>query len=148
MIENELLKGVVSSEQVEPLFPKRLTRQTDRQFVISVIAPTRNEAGNIEPLLRRIDQNGLEIKLTNLEFRLLHLLMSRPGHIFNAGDIIETIWGGYGDRDHVLLKECGLSFAKKIGADPSHPALLQTEQGGYSFQVMKRTCNFILPMSS
>lgn len=94
MIENELLKGVVSSEQVEPLFPKRLTRQTDRQFVISVIAPTRNEAGNIEPLLRRIDQNGLEIKLTNLEFRLLHLLMSRPGHIFNAGDIIETIWGG------------------------------------------------------
>lgn len=56
MIENELLKGVVSSEQVEPLFPERLTGQTDRQFVISVIAPTRNKAGNIEPLLRRIDQ--------------------------------------------------------------------------------------------
>ena len=29
-----------------------------------------------------VDSEGLEIKLTNLEFRLLHLLMSRPGICF------------------------------------------------------------------
>ena len=81
-----------------------------------------------------IDSNGLEIILTNLEFRLLHLLMSRPGHIFNAGDIIESIWGGYGDGDQVVLKNVVYRLRKKIEADPSHPTLLQTGLGGYSFQ--------------
>jgi len=81
-----------------------------------------------------IDSNGVEIILTNLEFRLLHLLMSRPGHIFNAGDIIESIWGGYGDGDQVLLKNVVYRLRKKIEADPSHPTLLQTGLGGYSFQ--------------
>jgi DNA-binding response OmpR family regulator len=81
-----------------------------------------------------IDSNGLEIKLTNLEFRLLHLLMSRPGNIFSAEDIIESIWGGYGDGDQTLLKNVVYRLRKKIEADPSHPVLLQTWQGGYSFQ--------------
>ena len=81
-----------------------------------------------------VDSNGAEIKLTNLEFRLLHLLMSRPGNIFSAEDIIESIWGGYGSGDQVLLKNVVYRLRKKIEADPSHPTLLQTWQGGYSFQ--------------
>jgi len=81
-----------------------------------------------------IDSNGLEIKLTNLEFRLLHLLMSRPGYVFSAGDIIESLWGGYGNGDQVLLKNVVYRLRKKIEVDPSHPILLQTWQGGYSFQ--------------
>jgi len=80
-----------------------------------------------------VDSNGAEIKLTNLEFRLLHLLMSRPGQIFSAEDIIESIWGGYGSGDQVLLKNVVYRLRKKIEADPSHPTLLQTWQGGYSF---------------
>ena len=41
-----------------------------------------------------VDTNGLGIKLTNPEFRLLHLLMSWPGQIFSAEAIVESIWGG------------------------------------------------------
>ena len=81
-----------------------------------------------------LDSNELEIKLTNLEFRLLHVLMSRPGQIFSAEDIIESIWGGYGSGDQVLLKNVVYRLRKKIEADPSHPVLLQTWPGGYSFQ--------------
>jgi len=81
-----------------------------------------------------VDPNGLEIHLTNLEFRLLHLLMSRPGHEFHAGDIVESIWGGYGNGDQVLLKNVVYRLRKKIEADPGHPTFLRTEQGGYSFQ--------------
>ena len=81
-----------------------------------------------------VDSQGLEIKLTNLEFRLLHLLMSRPGYVFSAGDIIESLWGGYGNGDQILLKNVVYRLRKKIEADPSHPMLLQTRQGGYSFQ--------------
>ncbi|HXQ37703.1 MAG TPA: response regulator transcription factor [Anaerolineales bacterium] len=81
-----------------------------------------------------IDPAGLEIKLTNLEFRLLHLLMSRPTYVFSAEEIIQSIWGGFGSGDQVLLKNVVYRLRRKIEADPSRPALLQTWQGGYSFQ--------------
>lgn len=81
-----------------------------------------------------IDPVGLEIKLTNLEFRLLHLLMSRPAYVFSAEEIIQSIWGGFGNGDQVLLKNVVYRLRRKIEVDPSRPALLQTWQGGYSFQ--------------
>ena len=80
-----------------------------------------------------IDPDGLEIRLTNLEFRLLHLLMSRSGHIVSAEQIIRAIWGRYERGDEVLLTNVVYRLRKKIEADPSHPSLLQSWQGGYSF---------------
>jgi len=81
-----------------------------------------------------IDPDGMEIRLTNLEFRLLHLLMSRPGFVFSLEEIIESIWGGYGNGDQVLLKNVVYRLRKKIEEDPGRPLFLQTGQGGYSFQ--------------
>ena len=81
-----------------------------------------------------IDPTGSEVKLTNLEFRLLHLLMSRPSTGFSAEDIIQAIWGGVGNGDQTLLKNVVYRLRRKIEDDPSRPALLQTWQGGYSFQ--------------
>lgn len=80
-----------------------------------------------------INPDGVEIKLTNLEFRLLHSLMSQPAHVFSAEDIIQSIWGGYDHGDQVLLKNVVYRLRKKIEADPGNPVLLQTWQGGYSF---------------
>lgn len=80
-----------------------------------------------------LDREGPEVNLTKLEFRLLHLLMSRPGHIFSAEDMILSIWGAYGSGDQVLLKNVVYRLRKKIEDDPGHPDLLQTWQGGYSF---------------
>ncbi len=87
------------------------------------------------PVLRcLVDPNEVQIKLTNLEFRLLHLLMSRPGHVFKADEIIQSIWSGYGDGDQVLLKNVVYRLRRKIEADPSNPLILRTGPGGYSFQ--------------
>ena len=89
----------------------------------------------LEPSRRSmIKRDGLEVKLTNLEFHLLHLLMSRPGRVFSAEEIIQSIWGGFGDGDQVLLKNVVYRLRKKIEADPSRPTLLQTGQGGYCFR--------------
>jgi len=81
-----------------------------------------------------INPESMEIRLTNLEFRLLHLLMSRPGFVFSLEEIIESIWGGYGNGDQVLLKNVVYRLRKKIEEDPGRPLFLQTGQGGYSFQ--------------
>lgn len=81
-----------------------------------------------------VDQQKTEIKLTNLEFNLLHLLMSQPGRIFSADELIRSIWGTYGSGDHILLKNVIYRLRKKIEVDHRNPVLLRTWPGGYSFQ--------------
>ena len=80
-----------------------------------------------------IDPARHEIKLTNLEFRLLNILMSRMGHVFSAEDVIRSIWGRYRPDDQILLANVAYRLRKKIEADPGHPCHLQRWQGGYSF---------------
>jgi DNA-binding response OmpR family regulator len=79
-----------------------------------------------------IGPDGAETKLTNLEFRLLHLLMSRPGHVFPTEEIIQTVWGTPGDV--VLLKNVVYRLRRKMEEDGDETHLIQTFPGGYSFQ--------------
>ena len=119
------------------IFLAKITAWVRRSWIMPVDELSLVKVGKhrLDPTQRCIiDSKGLEIKLTNLEFRLLHLLMSRPGYVFSAGDIIESIWGEYGNGDQVLLKNVVYRLRKKIEADPGHPMLLQTWQGGYAFQ--------------
>lgn len=78
-----------------------------------------------------IGASGQEIKLTNLEFRLLHLLMSRPGYVFPAEEIIQTVWGANGDI--VLLKNVVYRLRKKLEEEAGEKQVIQTWPGGYSF---------------
>jgi DNA-binding response OmpR family regulator len=79
-----------------------------------------------------IGADGSETKLTNLEFRLLHLLMSRPGYVFPTEEIIQTVWGTQGDV--VLLKNVVYRLRRKMEEDGDEAHLIQTFPGGYCFQ--------------
>ena len=119
------------------IFLAKIVAWVRRSWTVPVDGLSLVKAGKhrLDPTRRcLIDPAGLEIKLTNLEFRLLHLLMSRPANVFNAEDIIQAIWGGFGNGDQALLKNVVYRLRRKIEVDPSRPALLQTWQGGYSFQ--------------
>jgi DNA-binding response OmpR family regulator len=120
-----------------PIFLAKIMAWVRRSWIMPVDGLSLVKAGKykLDPTHRcLLNPDGLEIKLSNLEFLLLHLLMSHPGHIFSAEDIVQSIWGGYGSGDQVLLKNVVYRLRKKIEADPSRPLLLQTEFGGYSFQ--------------
>ncbi len=79
-----------------------------------------------------IGKNGEDVKLTNLEFRFLHLLMSRPGFVFKTEDIIQTVWGA--ERgDITLLKNVIYRLRKKLEEEAEEKHLIQTWPGGYSF---------------
>jgi DNA-binding response OmpR family regulator len=88
----------------------------------------------LEPSRRSVVKpGGEEIKLTNLEFRLLHLLMSRPGYVFKNEEIMQTVWGVQADL--AVLKNVVYRLRKKMDLDPDKPPyLIQTWPGGYSFQ--------------
>lgn len=75
------------------------------------------------------------IKLTTLEFRVLHALMSHPGWVLKTEDIITRVWGYYGSGDSNLLKNVVYRLRRKIDPDPNHPRYIHTEAGlGYRFQ--------------
>jgi two-component system, OmpR family, response regulator len=142
--ENQILEAYaagVDEVVVKPISPAiflaKIVAWVRRSWTVPVDGLSLVKAGKhrLDPGRRcLIDPAGLEIKLTNLEFRLLHLLMSRPAFVFSAEEIIQSIWGGFGSGDQVLLKNVVYRLRRKIEADPSRPALLQTWQGGYSFQ--------------
>ena len=81
-----------------------------------------------------IGGNGQDVRLTNLEFRLLHLLMSRPGYVFKGEDIIQTVWGTQRESDQSLLKNMVYRLRKKLEEEAGETNLIQTWPGGYSFQ--------------
>lgn len=77
----------------------------------------------------------IAIKLTDLEFRLLHLLMSQPDHVFDANAIINQVWGLYGEQDATLIKHVIFRLRRKLEDDPNNPRWIQTwHRKGYSFR--------------
>lgn len=120
-----------------PIFLAKIMSWVRRSWSISTNGLSPLQAGRykLDPTRRCIiDPHGAEVKLTNLEFRLLHILMSQPGEIFRADELIQSIWGGYGSGDQILLKNVVYRLRKKIEVDPGKPVLLITWPGGYSFQ--------------
>ena len=142
--EREILESYTAGVDdviIKPISPAiflaKIMAWMRRSWIVSTAELSQVRAGKhrLEPARRcLINPDGSEIKLTNLEFRLLHLLMGRPGHQFSAEDIIQGIWGGYGNGDQVLLKNVVYRLRRKIEADPGHPVFLQTWQRGYCFQ--------------
>jgi DNA-binding response OmpR family regulator len=74
---------------------------------------------------------GAPVRLTNLEFRLLHALVANAGRVLSAEQLITHVWG-YSAGDRHMLKQLVHRLRQKIERDPAAPARLVTEAGvGY-----------------
>jgi DNA-binding response OmpR family regulator len=84
----------------------------------------------LNPGLRQLcTPGGKIVRLSNLEFRLLHILMSRPGKVVTTTFILERVWG-FPDDSNVLLKNLIYRLRRKLELDPAHPQHIQTVTGG------------------
>ena len=77
------------------------------------------------------------LQLTELEFSLLQLLVSRSGAAISRADILTAIWG-YVPKRHRDLRIVDVYISRlraKIETDPKHPEFIITERGtGYLFR--------------
>jgi len=77
-------------------------------------------------------RDGAPTRLTNLEFRLLGLLLANDGRTLSAERMTTHVWGHRGAGDRQLLKQLVHRLRQKIEEDPAAPCYLVTVSGvGY-----------------
>lgn len=80
---------------------------------------------------------GQEVELTELEYKILRLLMQNPQRVFSTQNIYESVWGEpyfYISNGTVMVHIRKLRV--KIEEDPQNPRYLKTVWGkGYRFEV-------------
>jgi two-component system KDP operon response regulator KdpE len=78
---------------------------------------------------RAFRADGCEIFLTGVEFRMVEILLRRPGHVVTRAQILEEIWGPRGVRSPHYLRVFVNRVRQKLEPDPAHPRYLHTATG-------------------
>jgi len=82
-----------------------------------------------------VTARGDFVRLSNLEFRVLYLLMNHKGRVLETSAIVDRVWRCHNDDDSVLLKNVIYRLRQKLEPDPGHPRYIITIPGvGYAFQ--------------
>jgi two-component system KDP operon response regulator KdpE len=82
----------------------------------------------------RVTRNGVEVRLTATEFKLLAHLAAHAGRVLTHHAILSAVWGPEYAEHVEYLRVYMRQLRKKLEADPDHPQVLITEPGiGYRF---------------
>ena len=82
----------------------------------------------------RVTRDGLEVKLTATEFKLLAYLASHAGRVLTHQAILTHVWGALEVSHTEYLRVYIRQLRKKLEADQDHPQIIVTEAGvGYRF---------------
>ncbi|WP_426198535.1 heavy metal response regulator transcription factor [Pseudomonas sp. DC3200b2] len=85
----------------------------------------------VDVLRRRVTRNGQRLTLTNKEFALLHLLISRRGEVLSRTLIASHVWNFNFDSDTNMVDVAVRRLRAKLD-DPYWPKLIHTIRGvGY-----------------
>ena len=100
-------------------------------------ASPHHQFGDIEVDLSRriVSRGGAEIHLTQIEYRLLAVMLANSGKVLTHRHLIREVWGpGHSEQGHYLRIYVG-RLRQKLEMDPTQPQHLLTETGvGYRFQ--------------
>lgn len=80
---------------------------------------------------------GREVELTPREFALLRVLVEHPRQVFSRDQLLELVWGSFGDRSVVAVYIARLR--QKLEPDPARPRYVVTVWGvGYRLDAGRR----------
>jgi two-component system KDP operon response regulator KdpE len=79
-----------------------------------------------------VSVRGQPIKLTPLEYRLLHTLIRHAGKVVTRRQLLREVWGDAHLEEAHYLRVYMSALRRKIEVNPARPTLLMTEQNvGY-----------------
>ncbi|WP_315082166.1 response regulator transcription factor [uncultured Clostridium sp.] len=77
------------------------------------------------------------VKLTPIEFKILHLLIKNPGRVFSAEEIYEKVWNENAVNTDTVMVHVR-NIREKIEIDPKNPKYLKVVWGvGYKIEKYK-----------
>jgi DNA-binding response OmpR family regulator len=90
---------------------------------------------SLDPATRTVAVAGRDpCRLTQLEFRLLYVLMTNRNQVVPTEVIVERVWGYSGEGDRDLLRGLVSRLRHKMEPDPDKPRFIETISGiGYRF---------------
>lgn len=81
---------------------------------------------------RLVTLDGVDIHLTQIEYKLVSLLAKNAGKVLTYDFILKEIWGPYADTDNQILRVNMANIRRKIERNPAEPHYIYTEIGvGY-----------------
>ena len=79
-------------------------------------------------------KDNVELQLTDTEFRILALLLKRPGEVITRDDFLKQVWGEDVYVTHRTVDTHVAALRKKIEDDLEHPShILSVRNVGYRF---------------
>jgi two-component system KDP operon response regulator KdpE len=81
---------------------------------------------------RMVRRDGVEVRLTPTEYRLLSVLAQHAGKVLTHRQLLREVWGLHTDDQVHYLRVYTAQLRRKLEVDPSRPKLLINEPGvGY-----------------
>jgi two-component system KDP operon response regulator KdpE len=83
---------------------------------------------------RRVGVNGMDIRLTPTEFKLLATFVRHKGQVLTFQQLLEQVWGYEYNTEHHYPRIYVSHLRRKIEPDAKNPTYIQNEYGvGYRF---------------
>lgn len=96
------------------------------------------KAGNIVIKFsqRKVFRHGREVKLSPIEYNLLHCLATNAGRVMLHEELLSHVWGPEYKDELEYLRAYIRHLRRKIEDDPSNPRIILSSPGiGYSFAI-------------
>src|SRR6202040_1358312 len=88
----------------------------------------------LDAMRHEVTREGIKVRLTPTESRLLHLLLNHTGQVLTTDMIIERVWGYDEAGDSGLVKTHIRHLRQKVEPDANSPQYIMTIPGvGYTF---------------
>lgn len=128
---------------LRPVSPRILTQYTRALLrrvgaIPAFVLPQIDLEGvELDPGTRTFTIQGREpCRLTQLEFRLLYVLMTNREHVVPTEILVERVWGYTGEGNRELVRGLISRVRRKVEPNPDNPHFIETIPGvGYRFSL-------------
>jgi len=124
----------------KPVGMRELIARVQAIFRRTELYESRKQAEFADNFLRinlaeqRVLKEGKEVRLTPMEFNLVHYLLTKAGHFVKPREILSQVWGQEYVNDVDLLRTCIWQLRRKLELNPAHPRYIINRPGfGYQF---------------